>query len=571
VARAGALSRYQLLASAVAGRPVDVSGAASGEPPWTDGATIFVAAEATASEVVQAIAVQAALLACGSLDPRVLAKLARREATTQRYLALEGHRVLAARDLYLPVVARSLADPLTAERTRSADQSLEIAAGPDDVAPPPVVFGAIHPRKVRWGAIPTSTEARPADPPSRQQVLDELADDTGSDASLDLDMFTVSGGGGAIGKLLKRFLGDARSTRGGEPAGDDATRWGTRSGRRRSTQASRGEATVDPRRVLEGQEPRPIRYPEWDERHQRYRREWCTVRELRAEEDTTSAFPIPDVHALRRPLGRLGMELERKHRQRQGDDIDLDAAVEARVTLVAGGAPDEGLYVDNRRTRRDLSVLVLLDISGSAGEASTTGVTVHEHQRLGAANLTVALHDLGDRVALYGFRSAGRSHVDILPVKRFEAELGETTMRRLAALRPGAYTRLGAAIRHGTMVVDTEGGTARRMLVVVSDGFAYDHGYEADYGEADARRALSEARRRGVACLCLSIGADTDAASLRRVFGTAAHAVVPRADQLPQMVGPLFRSSLRLADAQRRMSLRRERARERLEIERRTA
>jgi len=74
-----------------------------------------------------------------------------------------------------------------------------------------------------------------------------------------------------------------------------------------------------------------------------------------------------------------------------------------------------------------------------------------------------------------------------------------------------------------------------------------------------------------VACLCLSIGADTDPASLRRVFGTAAHAVVPRADQLPQMVGPLFRSSLRLADAQRRLSQRRDRARERLQIERRTA
>jgi hypothetical protein len=565
------LGRYQLLASAIAGRTVDVTGAADGEPTWTDGLTIFVAADAVGHEEVQAIAVQAALLASGSLDRTVLERLARREATTRRYLALEGHRALAGREPLLPVVARVLIDPLMAARTGSADRSLEIALGRDAVAEPPLVFGTVHPRKVRSPVVDTDAGSGPAKPTSRQQVLEELADDGRSDPTLDLDMFTISGGGGAIGKLLKRFLGDARSKRGGEPGGDDATHWTTRAARRRSTKASRGEAAADAVRVLEGQEARPFRYPEWDELHQRYRRAWCTVRELPPNEDTSSSFPIPAVHALRRPLGRLGMELERRHRQLQGDDIDIDAAVDARVTLVAGDAPDEAIYVDNLRTRRDLSVLVLLDVSGSAGEPSATGATVHEHQRLGAAALTVALHDLGDRVALYGFRSAGRSNVDVLPVKRFEGELGETTMRRLAALQPGAYTRLGAAIRHGTMVVDTEGGTARRMLVVVSDGFAYDHGYEAEYGEADARRALAEARRKGVACLCLSIGADTDAQSLRRVFGTAAHAVVPRADQLHQMVGPLFRSSLRLADAQRRMSQRRERARERLQMERRTA
>ena len=101
-------------------------------------------------------------------------------------------------------------------------------------------------------------------------------------------------------------------------------------------------------------------------------------------------------------------------------------------------------------------------------------------------------------------------------------------MRRLDGLVPGAYTRLGAAIRHGAAVLEKRGGTSRRLLVVLSDGFAYDHGYEGAYGEADARRALAEARRRGTGCLCLSIGAGTDAEALRRVFGTAAHATIPQ-------------------------------------------
>ena len=106
----------------------------------------------------------------------------------------------------------------------------------------------------------------------------------------------------------------------------------------------------------------------------------------------------------------------------------------------------------------------------------------------------------------------------------------------------------------------------------MSDGFAYDHGYEPVYGQADTRRALAEARRRGTGCLCLSVGASTDAQALRRVFGTAAHANVPREEQLAGIVGPLFRSALRSAEIQRRAWQRTERTRERLHIdERRTA
>jgi nitric oxide reductase activation protein len=158
-----------------------------------------------------------------------------------------------------------------------------------------------------------------------------------------------------------------------------------------------------------------------------------------------------------------------------------------------------------------------------------------------------------------------------MPLKRFEHATDAGVLQRLGGLSPGAYTRLGAAIRHAASVLETEGGTARRLLVVLSDGFAYDHGYEGAYGEADARRALSEARRRGTACVCLSIGAGTDVGDLRRVFGTAAHASIPTTEQLPSIVGPLFRTALRLTSAQRRTFQRRERTRERLRMERRSA
>jgi nitric oxide reductase activation protein len=275
------------------------------------------------------------------------------------------------------------------------------------------------------------------------------------------------------------------------------------------------------------------------------------VQEIEPRPDDGAPAWVPDGHRLRRALARLGMGLDRYRRQAQGDDIDIDAAVEARVEWMAASAPDEAVYVDTLRRRRDLAVLILLDVSGSAAEPGAAGRPVHEQQRAAAAALAVALHDLGDRVALYAYHSRGRSAVELLPVKRFDDGLDTLVMRRLHGLVPRAYSRLGAAIRHGAAVLEERGGTSRRLLLVLSDGLAYDHGYEPVYGAADARRALAEARRRGTACLCLSIGAATDAAALRRVFGSAAYAAIPRPEQLSESIGPLFRSALRAAEVKR--------------------
>ena len=295
------------------------------------------------------------------------------------------------------------------------------------------------------------------------------------------------------------------------------------------------------------------KYPEWDVHRRRYRPNWCTVQEVPPRPKDDTSLGLPDHYGLRRPLARLGVGLDRYHRQAQGDDIDIDAAVEARVQAMAGSAPDEAVYLDSLRRRRDLSVLLLLDVSGSTAEPGAVGKTVHEQQRAAAGALTIALHDLGDRVALFAFHSYGRSAVHLMPVKRFDDDVDALMMRRLRGLEPGAYSRLGAAIRHGATVLEQRGGTALRLLVVLSDGLAYDHGYERNYGAADARRALNEARRRGTACLCLTVGALTNVDDLQQVFGSAAHATIPRLEHLSQLIGPLFRSALRSAEVRRRV------------------
>jgi nitric oxide reductase NorD protein len=547
-----------MLASALAGRPVAVADLPPGEPSWTDGQTIYVGPAGD----LAAIAVHASMLAAGSLDPDVMRPLVRHPRLARRFLAIEGHRALVANSALLPGVLASVGDPDVARRSDSPAASLSIAAGRTAIDDPAPEFGVIRAAKI-LAASSQPVKERDQEHPGHvprgggTKELEEF-DDAEIDDSDDPDMFTSPvGGGGFIGKWLKKMLSSARKTgSGGGPPGADNPTHRTNSANRGvhavSSLASTWSEDGGADKILTAADG--VQYPEWDVTRKSYRPAWCTVREVEATIKQSATYAIDEAISVRRPLSRLGMGLHRRHRQWQGDDIDIDAAVEARVEVLAGSVPDEAVYLDSLRRRRDLSVLLLLDVSGSAAEPGTVGRTVHQQQLASVANLTVALHDLGDRVALYAYYSQGRGAVSMVPVKRFDDHLDSQVMKRLNSLQPGAYSRLGAAIRHGSAVLEARGGTSRRLLVVLSDGLAYDHGYERAYGAADARRALAEARRRGTGCVCLTIGAGTDVQSLRRVFGSAAHATIARPDQLAGVIGPLFRSALRSAEVRRRVS-----------------
>jgi nitric oxide reductase NorD protein len=551
-----------MLASALAGRPMAVAESRQGEPSWTDGQTIYVDPAERSSAKLAAIAVHASMLAAGSLDPDVVRPLVRHPRVARRFLALEAHRALVANSDLLPGVLASVGDRDIAGRSDSPAASLSIAAARTPIDDPPPEFGVIRAAKLLAVSSQAATQQdhdKPGHVPrsSAAKELEEF-DDAEVDDSDDPDMFTSPvGGGGFIGKWLKKMLSSARKTgSGGGPPGADLPTHRTNSANRGlhavSSLASTSSEDVDDQQIVTAADG--VQYPEWDVTRKSYRPAWCTVREVEATITPSATYAIDEAIGVRRPLSRLGMGLHRRHRQTQGDDIDIDAAVEARVQALAGSVPDEAVYLDSLRRRRDLSVLLLLDVSGSAAEPGTVGRTVHQQQLVAVANLTVALHDLGDRVALYAYNSQGRRAVSVVPVKRFDDHLDSQVMKRLNSLQPGAYSRLGAAIRHGSAVLEARGGTSRRLLVVLSDGLAYDHGYERPYGAADARRALTEARRRGTGCVCLTVGAGTDVQSLRRVFGSTAHATIGRPDQLAGVIGPLFRSALRSAEVRRKVS-----------------
>jgi nitric oxide reductase activation protein len=289
-------------------------------------------------------------------------------------------------------------------------------------------------------------------------------------------------------------------------------------------------------------------YPEWDEYENRYKPNWSTVEEFlpaRIEDRAaTSRNLIEPSAVMYRSLARLGFSHEQHRHQRMGEHVNVDSLVRMMTALRRGAVVDERIYSASLRSKRDLGVLLLIDVSGSSGESSGESRRVHDEQiRLGY-QLARTLERLGDQVAMYGFQSWGRTAVQFLQVKTFRGRLDGASIARLAMLEPDGYTRTGAAVRHATKLLQEYSGAPHKLLVLISDGFTYDDGYEGDYGECDTRRALQEARDQQLGCVCISVGVEPELDRLRRVFGTASSLRVDNADLAAGRVGQLFRVAI---------------------------
>jgi Mg-chelatase subunit ChlD len=544
-------NRFRLLATFVAGRPLGVAEAPAGEPSHTDGRLVFVSAGCSVSEQRREVLVQAALLGAGSLDRRWIQPLRGRPKLARRYLALEGHRVLAELAARIPLAAAVA--PRRDAITASAAESLDAARGRRTIGEAPAWFGAIRPSRLLEapaggsGARARDGELRlrftPTDVPEEEE---DGAGEQGEESRI-LELFASPLASDTFSDFFHKLLGSARSRGDGAAGGDMATR----SMRRVDCVGPNARPLPVPIRVV-GDTPGAAAgvggalYPEWDVHRNRYKPEHCRVIEFppRAAPNVAAAGVARD-EVLRRRLTRLGLGRRVVRRQPDGDDLDVEALIDLLVDLRAGYSPPERVYRERRKLDRNLGVLILLDASGSASDTDPQGLSVHEHQRRAAATLAVTLEELGDQVAVYGFRSHGRGAVHLLALKRFAQRFGAGGRARLNQLRPAGYTRLGAGIRHAGEILKAEAGTPNRLLLVLSDGFPYDDGYESRYAEADARKALEELRAAGIACLCLSIGGATPADTLQRVFGSASHANAPTLADLSPRMDELFLAALR--------------------------
>lgn len=289
-------------------------------------------------------------------------------------------------------------------------------------------------------------------------------------------------------------------------------------------------------------------YPEWDQRIARERPAWVTVTErdapraARAENAAPAAAAQVCRSLAQAARARSAGDPRWLPRQSEGERLDLGALVRSCIAKRTAGGFDPRVHQRRQRGPDRADVLLMLDTSASSADVlpGSTG-TVLDLTQAAARLCCDALHGAGHRCAVQAFSSAGRSAVTVQRVKDFDGPFAAAAVARLAALRSGQSTRLGAAIRHGTAALCREGTGRTRHLALLTDGDAHDIDvHEAGYLAADARRAVRDAQRHGVVVSCFCLQA-ADRAALSRIFGRGRHHTVRSPADLPAALGGLWR------------------------------
>ncbi|PVH28797.1 nitric oxide reductase activation protein NorD [Pararhodobacter oceanensis] len=283
-------------------------------------------------------------------------------------------------------------------------------------------------------------------------------------------------------------------------------------------------------------------YPEWNHRSRSYMPDHCRVLEVEAEPDPHHAFK-PDrkrMEQVRRQFETLRPRRILQPRQIDGNELDLDAAIAAHIDLRASGRCDDRVFLASRQTQRDLTVAFLADTSRST-ESAVGDTCVIDVARDALAALAGGIDVAGDRLGIWGFSSLKRDRVFVTRCKSFEQKMSAQVTENICALKPGHYTRLGAAIRHVSAQLAEE-SAARKLLIVLTDGKPndLDH-YEGQHGIEDSHMAVSEARRTGQTVHGIII--DEDGQDwFARIFGRGGFHLLPRPDRLTRVLPDIYRS-----------------------------
>jgi len=300
---------------------------------------------------------------------------------------------------------------------------------------------------------------------------------------------------------------------------------------------------------LEGKEPvsDPYHYAEWDYQIQLERPSWVTVLEKRAKAgDLAVIDEIAAQH--RRIVSQMKFLLDamqpqgvsRIRKLEDGDEIDINAAIAASIDLRMGMQPDPRIMMRSVRKVRDISVLVLLDLSESTNEkVAGQDYTVLELTRSATVLLADAIAKVGDPFAIHGFCSDGRHDVEYYRFKDFEQPYGEAPKARLAGMTGQLSTRMGGAIRHAAHYLRLQ-KSAKRLLLVITDGEPADVDVrDPQYLRYDAKKAVEEAARSGVVTYCMSLDPRADQ-YVSRIFGARNYMIVDHVERLPERLPLLY-------------------------------
>ncbi len=332
---------------------------------------------------------------------------------------------------------------------------------------------------------------------------------------------------------------------------------------------------------------RSFLYDEWDYLERRYRKGWCRLFEIDVDPREAAdgggrglmRSVRPYARAVRRRFEQIRpIGYQRVRKVADGDELDLGALVDVRSDLRAGVSPDDRVYSQRQRARRDVSAAFLVDLSASTDDPveqvtePPTNVTrpqdirdpwfddddtsgdkppspeesrrIIDIQKEAVALMATALTAIGDEYGVYGFSGYGKDCVEFYVAKELDEPFRRRALDAIAAMQPKRSTRMGPAIRHASAKL-AAAGAALKVLMIVSDGFPQDCDYgpergNHEYGVRDTAKALEEAERAGVHTFCVTVdrsGHDY----LRRMCPETHYLVIEETEGLPAALQKAYR------------------------------
>jgi len=281
-------------------------------------------------------------------------------------------------------------------------------------------------------------------------------------------------------------------------------------------------------------------YNEWNFKRQYYHKNWCVLRELEVKpeyddfvENTLLKYKGL-LKSLRHTFEILRGEDKLLKKQVHGDDVDIDALVEAYADVKSGMEMSDRLFTKMHKEERNVAVIFMVDMSGS------TKGWINEAERESLILLAEVLQILGDRFAIYGFSGMTRKRCELYKIKAIDEDYSDEIKARIANIQPQDYTRMGVFIRHITRIFNSIDASTK-LLITLSDGKPDDYDtYRGEYGVEDTRQALYEAHRDGIHSYCITI--DEQARDyLPHMYGAANYSVIDDVAQLPLKVSDIYR------------------------------
>ncbi len=286
-----------------------------------------------------------------------------------------------------------------------------------------------------------------------------------------------------------------------------------------------------------------LTYDEWDYKTSKYKKDYCKLypKNILSVNPSYYKNTLSEnktvLVGLRKMLANIHNRYTEQKRQFEGEHFDLDAVTDYLTDILTKRTPEEKIYLSKRKTEKDISMLILLDISLSS-DGYVAGNRVIDIEKQVSILFGEILNEYRVDFSIQAFFSKTRNYSTYLTIKDFD-ETWERGRYKIGEIEPQGYTRIGTAMRHsGSLLEKRE--AKNKWVILISDGKPNDYDkYEGKYGIQDVKQALRELKMKNIQTYALAIEAEAKY-YLPQMFGINQYKIMSTPQELLEAMVLLF-------------------------------